>query len=159
LVSSESTPPGAGELFGDGRVVGGGRDYGNVVKILGGGADHGRSADVDVLDQFFESYAGLGGGFFESVRLTTTMSIGLDARARPRRRCARNFRGDAGYAVNLGMQRLYAAIEHSGKPVSSEMSLTATPESRSNLAGAPVEMSSMPSGRACARTRRGRFCR
>jgi len=32
---------------------------------------------------------------------------------------------------------LYAAIEHFRKPVSSEMSLTATPESRSNLAVAP----------------------
>src|SRR5579872_753606 len=42
------------EFVGDGLVVGGGRYDGDVVKILGGGADHGRAADVDVLDQFLE---------------------------------------------------------------------------------------------------------
>jgi len=63
LGSSESTPPERVSSSAHGRVVGGGRDYGNVVKILGGGADHGRSADVDVLDQFFEATRGLAAVF------------------------------------------------------------------------------------------------
>src|SRR5579863_5999570 len=37
---------GAGEFVGDGGVVGGRSDDGDVVKILGGGADHGGAANV-----------------------------------------------------------------------------------------------------------------
>ena len=103
---------GAGEFFGDGRIVGRRRDDGDIVKILGGGADHGGSADVDVLDQLLERHAGLGGGFFEGVEIDHDHVDGLDA-----------VLGDGGdvrgilaamqdAAVHLGMQRLDPAVEH-----------------------------------------------
>ena len=47
-------------------------------------------------------------------------------------------------AVHLGMQGLDPPVEHLGKPVSSEMSFTLTPESRNSLAVPPVEISSTP---------------
>ena len=49
------------------------------MKILGGGADHGRSADVDVLDQLFEGHAGLGSSFFEGVEIHHDHVNRLDA--------------------------------------------------------------------------------
>ncbi len=102
----------AGEFFGDGWVVGRGGDHGDIVKILGGGADHGGSADVDVLDQLFKSHAGLGSGFFKRVeihddhvdRLDAVFGDGCDVRG--------VFAAMQNAAVNFGMQRLDAPIEH-----------------------------------------------
>ena len=115
LVSRESVPPERRQFVGDGVVVGGRRDDGDVVKILGGGADHGGAADVDVLDQFFEGHAGLGRGFFEGVEIHDHHVDGSDA-----------VFGDGGYvlgifaamqdaAVNFGVKRLDAAVEHFGE--------------------------------------------
>ena len=85
------------------------------MKILGGGADHGRAADVDVLDQFLEGDAGLGSGFLEGVEIHDDHVDGSDAML-----------GDSGYvlrivaamqdaAVHFGMQRFDAAVEHFGE--------------------------------------------
>jgi hypothetical protein len=52
-----------GELFGEGGVVGGAGDDGDVFEVLGGGAHHRRAADVDVLDDLGEGDAGLGAVF------------------------------------------------------------------------------------------------
>ena len=82
------------------------------MKILGGGADHGGSADVDVLDQLFESHAGLGSSFFEGVEIHHDHVDRLDA-----------VLGDGGdvrgilaamqdASMHFGMQRLDAAVEH-----------------------------------------------
>src|SRR5271154_7588078 len=70
---------GAGKFFGNSAVVGRRCDNRNIVKIFGGGADHGRSADVDVLDQIFEGHARLGGGFLEGVEIYHDHVNRLDA--------------------------------------------------------------------------------
>ena len=96
-------------------VIGGRRDDGDIVKVLGGGPNHGRAADVDVLDQFLEFHAWLGGGLFESVEIDDDHVDRQDS-----------VLGDGGAvcgilaavqdsAVNFGMQCLDAAVEHFGE--------------------------------------------
>ena len=103
---------GASEFVGDGVVVRGGSHDGDIVEILGRGTDHGRAADIDVLDQFVEGNAGLGCGFLEGVEIHDDHVDGSDA-----------VFGDSGYvlrifapmqdaAVNFGVQRLDAAVQH-----------------------------------------------
>jgi hypothetical protein len=82
------------------------------MKILSRGADHGRSADVDILDQLLERHAGLGGSFLEGVeihhnhidRLNAVLADGCDMRG--------NITPMQNAAMHLGMQRLDPAIEH-----------------------------------------------
>ncbi len=96
-------------------VVGRGRDDSNVVKILGGGADHGRSADVDVLDQLFECHARLSGGFFEGVKIDHDHVDRLDAVLGDGGGVRGIFAAMQDSAVNFGMQRLDSAVEHFGE--------------------------------------------
>ena len=85
------------------------------MKILGGGADHGRSADIDVLDQLFKSHARLGGGFFEGVKIYDDHVDRLDAVLGNRCDVRRIFTAVQDAAMHFGMQRLNAATEHFGK--------------------------------------------
>ena len=85
------------------------------MKILGGGADHGRSADVDVLDQFFESHAWLGGSFLEGVEIHDDHVYRLDAMLGNSGGVRGIFAAIQDSAMNLGMQSLDAAIEHFGE--------------------------------------------
>jgi hypothetical protein len=82
------------------------------VKILGGGADHGWSADVDVLDQFFERDTGLGGSFFEGVEIHHDHVDRLDAMLGHGGGVRGILAAVQNAAVHLGMQRLDAAVEH-----------------------------------------------
>ena len=115
LVSLRERAAGAGQFVGDGVVVGGGSHDGDIVKILGGGADHGRSADVDVLDQFFEGYARLGGGFLEGIEIHDHHVDGSDAVLGKGGDVFRIVAAMQDAAVYFGMQRLDAAVEHFGK--------------------------------------------
>ena len=85
------------------------------MKILGGGADHGRSADVDVLDEFFEVYARFGGSFFEGVEIHYHHVDGLNAMFGHRARCAGIFAAMQNTAMDFRVQRFDTAIEHFGE--------------------------------------------
>ena len=106
---------GAGEFVGDGGVVGGRRDDGDVVKILGGGANHGWPADVDVLDQFIEGDAGLSRSFFEGVEIHHHHVDGSDAVFGDSRYVFGIFAAMQDAAVNFGVQSLDSAVEHLGE--------------------------------------------
>jgi len=54
-------------------------DDGDVFEVFGRGAHHGRAADVDVLDEVFKSYAGVGCRLFEGVEVNDDHVDGLDA--------------------------------------------------------------------------------
>ncbi len=103
---------GAFEFAGDGIVVGGGSDDGDVVKILGGRADHGGAADIDVLDQFFEGDSGLGRGFLEGVEIHDDHVDGGDAVLGDGGDVLGIFAAMEDAAVDFGMKRLDAAVEH-----------------------------------------------
>ncbi len=105
----------AGEFFSDGRIVGRGSDDSNVVKILSGGADHGRSADVDVLDQLFKSHARFGGGFFEGIEIHDHHVDRLNAVLGDGSGVGGILAAVQNAPVNFGMQRLHAAVEHFGE--------------------------------------------
>src|SRR5207237_10584495 len=62
-------PDGFRHLGGNRFVIGGRRDNGNIVKILRRRANHRRPADINVLDQFFELHAGLGGSLLKRVQI------------------------------------------------------------------------------------------
>ena len=100
------------QLLDEGRVVGDAGDDGDIFKVFGGGAHHGGAADVDVFDEVAEGDAGLRGGFLKGIEIHDDHVDGLDA-----------VRGDGGFvfgvaanveqaAVDAGMQRLDAAVEH-----------------------------------------------
>jgi len=106
---------GAGEFVGDGVVVGGRRNDSYVVEILGGGTNHGWSADVDVLDQFFEGHSRLSRGFFEGVEIYDHHVDGGDAVLGDSRYVFGIFAAVQDAAVNLRVQGLDAAVEHLGE--------------------------------------------
>ncbi len=107
----ESAPMG-GELFGEGGVVGRRGDDGDVFEILGGGANHRGTANVDVLDDFREGDARFSGGFLEGVEIDHDHIDGLDAMSSGLIAMAGVFAAEENAAVNFGMQRLNAAVEH-----------------------------------------------
>src|SRR4029077_17935013 len=86
----------------------------DVDVVLGRGADHGRTADVDVLDAGLEGGA-VGDACFERVE--------VDDQEIDRPDAVRTHRGGVilvvahgeQAAVHLGMQRLYPAVHHFGK--------------------------------------------
>ncbi len=85
------------------------------MKILGCGANHGWSADVDVLDQFFKGDAGFGGGFFEGVKIYDHHVDGGDAVLSNGAAMGGVVAAMQNAAVDFGMQRLDAAVEHFGE--------------------------------------------
>ena len=103
---------GARKFISNGRVIGRGRDHGNIVKILSSGANHRRSTNVDILDQFFKRHARLRGGLFKGVeidhdhvdRQNSVLGNSGDVR--------RILAAMQNAAMHLGMQRLDPAIEH-----------------------------------------------
>ncbi len=68
-----------GELFGEARIVGRGGDDGYVFKVFRRGADHGRAANVDVLDDLGGADVGLERGLLEGVEVDDDEVDGLDA--------------------------------------------------------------------------------
>ena len=98
-------------LVDQGRVVGGVGNDGDVFVVLGGGPDHGRAADVDVLDGVIQGmrlrYGGHEGIEVDADQVDVAHAVfvhGLDMRGEvaPRQ--------DAG--VDLGVQGLDPAVEH-----------------------------------------------
>ncbi len=82
------------------------------MKILGGGANHGRSADVDVLDQLFERHAWLGCGFFEGIEIDHDHVDRLNAVLGDGSHVRRILAAMQDAAMDFGMQRLDASVEH-----------------------------------------------
>jgi hypothetical protein len=97
------------------RIVGRACDDSDVFEILGGGADHGGPADVDVLDEMTEGDIGLCGGFLESVEVYNHHVDGSDAVGGYGRLVIGVAALVEEAAVDLGVQRLYAAVEHFGE--------------------------------------------
>src|SRR5579859_3867172 len=79
----------------------------------------------------------------KAYRFTTTMSIGAIPCSATAATCLGSSRRCKIPPCTLGCSVLTRPSSISGKPVISEISLTLTPDSRSNLAVPPVEMSSM----------------
>ena len=99
-------------LFDEGRVIGGRDDDRDVLIILGGGAQHGGSADIDVLDQFFQVRAGFGGHLFEAVKVDHHHVDGRDAVGADGRHVLRVAAHGEDAAGDFGVHRLHAAIQH-----------------------------------------------
>ena len=117
---------------------------GDVVMVLGGGADHGRAADVDILDAVGK-IAAARDGFLERIEIDDQNidRHGCDARASPR--CAPRCRGSpSSPPCTAGCSVLTRPSIISGNPVSSLTSRTFRPASLSVMRVPPVETSSMP---------------
>ena len=85
------------------------------MKILSGGADHGRSADIDILNQVIEGDVGIGGGFFEGIQIHHDHVDGLNAVLGDGGGVSGIFAAMQNAAMHLGMQSFDAAIEHLGE--------------------------------------------
>ena len=100
---------------GDGFVVGGRGDDGDILKVFGRRANHGGSANVDVLDELLEVHAGLAGGLFKGVEIDHQHINGLDAMFTD----GSDVRGIGAHvqnaSVNLGVESFDAAVEHFGE--------------------------------------------
>ena len=95
-------------------VVGGLDHHGHVGVVLGGGADHGRPADVDVLDAILEGGA-FGDGRLERIEVHHQEIDRLDAVLFHRRGVLFVGADRQQAAVHFRMQRLDAAVHHFGK--------------------------------------------
>ena len=84
----------------------------NAGVVLGRGANHGRTADVDVLDGVFQRHASLGDGRGEGVEVHADQIDGRDAVRCYGRQVFWQVATGQDAAVYLRMQRLDAAVEH-----------------------------------------------
>ncbi len=83
--------------------------------VLSGAAYERRSADVYVLDRFFVGHAGLGHGGGEGIQVHHDQFEGQNAVIRERLHIVRVVVSAENAAVDLRMERLYAAVHHFGK--------------------------------------------
>src|SRR5690606_6348301 len=103
-----------GDVAKDFGVVGGVDDDGHIGVVLGGGADHGRAANVDILDDVVIGSA-RGDGLLEGVEIDRDEVDGADF--------VLCHRGGVGWvvpyrkksAMHFGVEGLDAAIHHFGK--------------------------------------------
>ena len=96
-------------------IVRDGSHDGNILKVFCRGAHHRRAADIDVLNDLREVDAGLVQRRFKGVEIYHHHIDGLDAMLRHRFLVFRIGADVENAAVYLGMQRLYATIQHLGK--------------------------------------------
>ena len=101
---------GGTQFFQHGGVVGGIDHHADRVMVLGRGADHGRSADVDILDGILQRAIGLGHGRLEGIEVHDHKIDWADAMLLHDGLVGAAPTEDA--AVNAGMQRLDAAAHH-----------------------------------------------
>jgi len=99
------------ELSRQRRIVAGLDDHGDIGVVLGGGADHGGTADVDVLDAVVEARA-LRHGLLERVEVDDEQVDRGECRG-PAWRGMLGIGADRQQAaMDLGMERLDAAVHH-----------------------------------------------
>ena len=98
------------ELVEHGTVIGRIANDGNVFPVLGSTADHGRTADVDILDGIFKGYTLLSDGLTERIEVYAYKLDGLDAVLFKGFHVGRNVPAGKDTAVYLGMKGFYAAV-------------------------------------------------
>jgi hypothetical protein len=103
------------QLVGQGAVFVGRGDDGDVFEVLGGGADEGGTADVDVLDDLGEAGIGIGGGLLKGIEVDDDHVDGLDAVGGGLVAMGLIAAHVEDAAVDFGVQRLDAAVEHFGE--------------------------------------------
>ena len=104
-----------GDLIGDAAVVGGVDNDGDALVVFGRAAKHRRAADVDVLDGVLEGDIRLGDGLLERVEVHDDEIDRPDAVLGGGGGVFLIFAHEKQATVNLGMQRLDAAVEHLGE--------------------------------------------
>ncbi len=95
-----------------GGVVGRIDDHRHVAVVLGGRAQHGRAADVDVLDGIGQRAFILGDGLLERIQVHHQQVDGRDAVLGQRRHVFGQVAAGQDAAVHLRVQGLDAAVEH-----------------------------------------------
>ena len=105
---------GLAHLGQDGVVVGRVGDDGDACGILGSGAQHGGTTDVDVLDGVREGDLGVGDGLLELVQVDDDQVDQLNAVLSGLLHVLLGIAAGKQRAVNLGVQRLDAAVHHLG---------------------------------------------
>ena len=98
----------------DGIVVGRVGDDGDARGVLGGRAQHGRTTDIDVLDGVREGDLGVGDGLLELVQVDDDQVNQLNAVLSGLLHVLLGIAAGKQRAVNLGVQRLNAAVHHLG---------------------------------------------
>ena len=94
------------------RVIRSIHHHRDIPKILGGGADHRRSADVDVLDELFQTHSLLGCDSLERIEIDSDQIDQLDSLLLGLLLVFRLVAPGEDAAVDLGVKRLHAPIEH-----------------------------------------------
>ena len=102
-------------LFDDAAVAARVGDHGHALEVLGGGADHGRPADIDVLDDLFLGDAAAAGDFLEGIEADDHHVDGLDVVLLEREHVLVDVAVGQQAGVDVGMQRLHAPVEDLGE--------------------------------------------
>ncbi|MNM83567.1 hypothetical protein D3C81_956300 [compost metagenome] len=93
-------------------VVGRVHDHGHVAVVLGRRANHGRAADVDVLDGVRQRAVVLGHGLLERVQVHHQQVDGGDLVLGQRGHVLGQVAAGQDATVHLRVQRLHAAVQH-----------------------------------------------
>src|SRR3984893_16846719 len=108
-------PAAAFEFLDQRRVIGRIDHHRDVVPVLGRRAHQRRSTDVDVLDRFVEAYAAALDRVFKGIEVDHYQVDRLDPVLEPLAGMVLVSAARQDSAVNLGMERLDAPIEHLGR--------------------------------------------
>ena len=100
----------------DRLVIGRVGNHGHGVGVLGGGAQHGRAADIDVLDGIRKGDVGVGNGLLELIEIHDHHVDHTDAMLGSLGHVLLGIATGQQAAVDLGVQRLDAAVHHLGEP-------------------------------------------
>jgi hypothetical protein len=111
--------------------------------VLGGGTEHGRAADIDVLDGVLEGAAGLGHGRLEGIEIDHHHVDRLDAMGLHHHMLGIGPQAQQA-AMHLGVQGLHPPVQHLRKAGELGDVLDCQAGSRSSLAVPPVERISTP---------------
>ncbi len=95
----------------DGVIVGRIAHDGDVAPVLGSAADHGRAADVDVLDGIFQGDAFLGDGLLERIQVHAYQVDGLDTVLLQGVHVGLQVTAGQDTAVHFRMQGLHPAVQ------------------------------------------------
>ena len=102
-------------FFEHARVIGRIDDHRDIAMVLGRRAQHGRAADVDVLDCVLKRAIGLGDRLLERIQVHDQQIDGADVVRLERGHVFGQIAAREDAAMDLRMQGLDAAIEHFGK--------------------------------------------
>ena len=99
-------------LIGNQPIISRRSNHSDILKIFRRGTDHGRPANIDIFNQLFKVHARLGCSFLKGIKIYNHHVDRLNTMFRNRAAMRGILTPMQNASVNLGVERLHAAIQH-----------------------------------------------